>query len=150
MPHIVRRPSGMRHVSLLRSALLASLLVSANNLPAQAPDQAAKSNPVPVINADLGSCSAEFTVRDDSSKPVPDAKIRVHIAYGFMSLHKLDLEVGTNADGKARFEGLPEKVKRPLEFHASQGKLEGSAVLDPAKECKSQHSIVLTETPQTP
>jgi hypothetical protein len=147
MAPLVRRLSSVTYVSLLRSALLASLLVLANNLLAQTPDQSAKSNPVPVINADLGSCSAEFTVRDDSSKPVSDAKIRVHIAYGFMSLHKLDLEVGTNTDGKARFEGLPEKLKRPLEFHASQGKLAGSAVLDPAKECKSQHTIILTQSP---
>src|SRR6266550_2496219 len=53
--------------------------------------------------------------------PVYAAKIKVHIAYGFMSAHKLDLEVGTNSDGKARFTGLPDHLKRGLFFEASEG-----------------------------
>jgi hypothetical protein len=106
---------------------------------------------VAVVDGSLGPCSAEFKVTDTAGKPAQDAKISVRIAYGFMSLHKLDLEVTTNSEGKARFEGLPSTVKRPLEFRAVQGKLEGVAVDDPAKTCKAQHDLVLHQAtaPQT-
>jgi len=127
--------------------LIFSILLFASTLLAQASELAANKNPIPVINGELGSCSVEFTVTDASGQPVSDAKIRVHIAYGFLSIRKLDLEVGSNNEGKARFEGLPEKVKRPLEFRASQGKREGAAVVDPAKRCKAEHTILLTQTP---
>ena len=43
------------------------------------------------------------------------ATVHVRIRYGFMSLKRMDLEVGTNSDGKARVEGLPEKA-RPLVY----------------------------------
>ena len=101
---------------------------------------------VAVVDGGLGPCSAEFKVTDTAGKPAVDAKISVRIAYGFMSLHKLDLEVSTNSEGRARFEGLPSTVKRPLEFRAVQGKLEGVAIDDPAKTCKAQHDLVLHQT----
>ena len=62
------------------------------------------------VDAGLGPCTADFTITDEAAKPVYAANIRVHIAYGFMSLHKLDLQAGTNADGKARFIGLGETI----------------------------------------
>ena len=40
-------------------------------------------------------------VTDLSGKPLYNAKIHVQIRYGFLGLRKLDLETGTNADGKA-------------------------------------------------
>ena len=98
---------------------------------------------VAVVDGGLGPCSADFAVTDPAGKPAQDAKVSVRIAYGFMSLHKLDLEVTTNSEGKARFEGLPSAVKRPLEFRAVLGKLEGVAIDDPAKTCKAQHNLVL-------
>ena len=99
---------------------------------------------IPVVDGALGSCSADFTVRDAAGAPVYNAKIRVHIAYGFMNAHKLDLEVGTNADGKARFEGLPNKLKHGgLTFYASHDVQEGSAFIDPATTCKAQLPITL-------
>jgi len=64
---------------------------------------------IPVIDGGIGPCSADFTVTDSKGAPVYDAQVRVHVAYRFLSAHKLDLEVGTNAAGKARFTGLPEK-----------------------------------------
>ena len=72
--------------------------------------------------------------------------IRVHIAYGFAGVRRLDLEAATNVDGKTQFKGLPEKVKGGiLMFRASQGKRDGSAIYDPAKSCSGQQSsIVLT------
>jgi hypothetical protein len=92
---------------------------------------------IPVIDAGIGSCSADFTITDSAGAPVYSASIKVHIAYGVMSLHKMDLEVGTNADGKARFTGLPDKTKQGLFFRVSEGDREGSAFDDPAKTCKA-------------
>jgi hypothetical protein len=98
---------------------------------------------VPVVHAGIGSCSVQFTARDGSGSPLYDAKIKVHISYGFLGVHKMDLEVGTNIDGKARFDGLPNKTKQALEFKASKGEKEGIAFFDPVKNCKTEHSIVL-------
>ena len=95
------------------------------------------------VDAGLGPCTADFTITDDAGSPVYAANIRVHIAYGFMNLHKFDLQVGTNADGKARFIGLPETTKQGLFFRASEGDREGSAFDDPSKTCKTQFTIVL-------
>jgi hypothetical protein len=100
---------------------------------------------VPVIDGALGPCSADFTVTDPANVPVYAASIKVHIAYGFMNARKLDLEVGTNADGKARFTGLPDRTKQGLFFRASTGNREGSAFDDPAKTCKADFTIVLRE-----
>ena len=98
---------------------------------------------VPVIDGGAGRCSVDFNVTDTAGKPVYDARINVHIAYGFMGVRKLDLQLGTNADGKARFQGLPEKVRQPLTFVASEDDLEGTATYDPAVECSAKHDIVL-------
>ena len=98
---------------------------------------------VPVVDAEIGPCSADFTITGPDGKPVYAAKIKVHIAYGFASAHKLDLEVGTNTDGKARFSGLPNRVKRGLYFEASEGERTGNAFDDPSNTCKAQFAITL-------
>lgn len=100
------------------------------------------------IDAGLGPCTADFTITDEANKPVYAASVRVHIAYGFMGTHKLDLEAGTNADGKARFIGLPDRTRQGLFFRASEGDREGSAFDDPAKTCKTQFTIVLRKKQQ--
>src|SRR6266478_7008205 len=113
-----------RHIIASAAFLLA--ILSSPTLPAQtAPPVDPRA--VSVIDGGLGSCSAAFTVNDAAGAPVYNAKISVHIAYRFMSLHKLDLEVGTNAAGKARFTGLPDKTKQGLFFQASEGTREASA-----------------------
>jgi hypothetical protein len=103
---------------------------------------------IPVIDGGIGPCSADFTVTDATGAPVYDAKIRVHIAYRFMNAHKLDLEVGTNAAGKARFTGLPEKTRLGLVFHVSEGSREGSVFDDAAKTCKATFTIALGKKSQ--
>ncbi|MFZ0201018.1 MAG: hypothetical protein WB523_15805 [Candidatus Sulfotelmatobacter sp.] len=100
------------------------------------------------VDAGLGPCTADFVITDEVGKPVYAANIRVHIAYGFMNLHKFDLQVGTNADGKARFIGLPENSKQGFFFRASDSDREGSAFDDPSKTCKAQFTIVLRKKPQ--
>jgi hypothetical protein len=101
---------------------------------------------VPVMDGEAGPCSVAFTVTDAKGAPVYDARIRVNLAYVFMRAHRLNLEAATNVDGKTQIKGLPEKVKGgTLTFRATQGKLEGSATYDPAKNCSGQQSsIVLT------
>jgi hypothetical protein len=98
---------------------------------------------VAVVDAGLGPCAADFTITDAANQPIYAANIRVRITYGFMNLHKLDLQVGTNADGKARFVGLPGSRKQGLFFLASEGDREGSAFDDPGKTCKTQFTIIL-------
>src|SRR5262245_999626 len=96
---------------------------------------------VPVIDGALGPCSADFTVTDDAGAPVYNAKVKVHITYGFMQARKLDLEVGTNADGKARVTGLPAKTKFGLTFRASEGDRTAEVFDDTAKTCQAQFTL---------
>ena len=116
-----------------------------------APALAQKPDPksIPVIDAGLGSCTADFTITDSDNTPVYLAKIKVHIAYGFMSVRKLDLEIGTNIDGKARFTGLPDRTKHGLFFQASESNRTGDAFDDPSKTCQTQFTITLRK-PITP
>jgi hypothetical protein len=102
---------------------------------------------IPAIDGAIGTCSAAFTVTDDNAAPVYDAKIRVHIAYGFMYARKMDLEVGTNIDGKARFTGLPARTKAGLNFQASKAEREATAFVDPSTNCKADLIIVLQKKP---
>jgi hypothetical protein len=99
---------------------------------------------VPVIKGDLGPCSADFTILDTNDKPVYDAKIHVTILYGFMNKRKSELEIGTNSDGKARIEGLPDKLKKPpLEFRIKAGDSRKSVTQDPATDCHASFNVQL-------
>jgi hypothetical protein len=126
--------------SLIVFAILAIALT-----PLAAQSSASKPDPKSIaeVDAGLGPCTADFIITDDAGQPVYAANIRVHIAYGFMNLHKFDLQVGTNADGKARVIGLPNASKQGFFFRASEGGREGSAFDDPSKTCKAQFTIVL-------
>jgi len=148
----------MRKLPRLRFSIL-TLLASAMFFSAPAPSQATpppvdekaaqKPDPKSIaeVDAGLGPCTADFTITDEAGAPVYAANIRVHLAYGFANLHKFDLQVGTNANGKARFVGLPENSKQGLFFRASEGEREGSAFDNPAKTCKAQFTIVLRKKP---
>jgi len=128
---------------ILKNLLPLLLLCLAPVSRAQTPDPHA----VPTIDGGIGPCSADFTITDADNKPIYAAKIKVHIAYGFMYARKLDLEVGTNADGKARFTGLPDRTKRGLFFEASEGDRVGNAFDDPATTCKNQFAVTLRKKP---
>jgi hypothetical protein len=103
---------------------------------------------VPSVDGGAGPCSADFAVTDSSGTALYEAKIKVHIAYGFGSFHKLDLEVSTNVDGKARFTGIPNRMKHGLYFYGSQGDLQGEVFDDPANTCKAQFTLTLEKKPQ--
>jgi hypothetical protein len=125
--------------------LLLALILSAPAL-AQNPDPRS----IPVVDGGIGPCTADFTITGADNKPVYLAKIKVHIAYGFMSTRKLDLEVSTNIDGKARFTGLPDRVKRGLFFEASEGDRTGNAFDDPSKTCQAQLAVTLRKPTAAP
>jgi hypothetical protein len=125
--------------------LLTALSFSAAQTQNAAP---ADSKSVPVIDGGIGPCSADFKVIDNSGAPIYAANISVHIAYGFMYVRKLDLQIGTSASGQARFIGLPDRTKQGLFFRASEGAREGSAFVDPAKTCKADLTITLEKKPQ--
>jgi hypothetical protein len=102
---------------------------------------------VPVVDGGIGQCSADFIINDEAGHPIYAAKIKVHIDYGFMYLRKLDLEIGTNIDGKARFTGMPDRTKRGLYFEASEADRTGNAFVDPSTTCKAQFTVVLRKKP---
>jgi hypothetical protein len=97
----------------------------------------------PVLVVDAGPCTADFVVRDASGKGVYDAKITLKAQYGFMGFRRLDLNVGTNSEGKARIEGLPDKPRKAVDFKISQGGREKTAAYDPVGHCYAQHEVVL-------
>lgn len=99
---------------------------------------------VPIVDGALGPCSLELTVNGADGKPIYAATVKVHIPYGFGGFHKLDLEGGTNSEGKVKFTGLPTRVRRPpLEFEASKDQLLGTITYDPAVECRANHAVAL-------
>jgi hypothetical protein len=99
------------------------------------------------MDGEAGPCSLELSVIGPDGKPVYAAKIKVHIAYGFGGFRRLDLEAGTNSDGKLKFTGLPARVHRPpLEFSGSKDDLEGVATYDPSSECQGKHDLSLNKS----
>ncbi len=137
------KSAGTRLLKFWLCALL--ILLSGSGIHAQQVSEA-EAKHVPVIDGAVGPCSVEFTVTDDKGHPVYAATIDVHFAYGFLGTRRLDLEIGTNIDGKARFAGLPVKVKGgSMFFHASTGELTGSAFYNPASNCSANQGIFLTK-----
>ncbi len=136
--------NGLRKLPALLLMFLAfAVSPSAFSQTSTTPNPGVDPHAVPVIDGAIGPCSADFTITDAAGAPVYAAQIKVHIAYGFMNLHKLDLQLGTNIDGKARFIGLPDRLKHGLLFHASEGDRTGEAFDDPANTCKNQFTVAL-------
>jgi hypothetical protein len=124
------------------------LLAAQSQQPAetQPTAQAQPSSDVPVTDGASGDCSIDFNVTDSEGKPVYAARIDVHLAYGFAGAHKLDMGVYTNAEGKARFTGIPLRVRKPpIEFRAKKDDLIGLATMDPLTDCHAKHDIVLAK-----
>jgi hypothetical protein len=62
-----------------------------------------------------------------------------------MGFHKLDATVNTNYEGKARFEGLPERIRKTAEFRVSHGDQSKALPYDPLANCHPRHEVVLGE-----
>jgi hypothetical protein len=105
---------------------------------------------IAIVDAGIGSCAIDFTVKDDKGAPVYDAKIRTHISHGFVSMRKLDLEAATNSEGNARFTGLPDKLKQPLVFRATQGDQEGSVSYTLSRKCPPPHETIILHKSAAP
>jgi len=99
---------------------------------------------VPVVDGGIGPCRADFTVKDEAGKPIYDAKIKVTLRYGIFNKRKMDLEIGTNSDGKARIIGLPDSPKKPLEFQIKSGTVSKSVEDDPSANCMAVYEVTLS------
>lgn len=96
------------------------------------------------VDAGLGSCKANFVVKDGAEKPIYNSKISVLIKYGFMNLRQTDLEAYTNVNGQARFTGLPNFSKKPLEFNISSGTVSKIVSDDPVEKCDAVFDVTLS------
>jgi hypothetical protein len=56
----------------------------------------------------------------------------------------MDLEIGTNGDGKARIIGLPDSPKKPLEFQIKSGTVTKSIEDDPSANCTAVYEVTLS------
>src|SRR5258707_10499069 len=99
---------------------------------------------VPVVDGGLGSCRADFTVKDEAGKPLYNDKINITLRYGFLNKRKTELEVGTNSDGKARVTGLPNLPKKPLEFQIKSRTVSKSVEDDPSTNCNAVYEVTLS------
>jgi hypothetical protein len=103
-----------------------------------------QSVPIPQVNGNLGPCTVDFTVSEKADQPLFNAEISVRIAYGFMGVKKMDLKVGTNNEGRARFVGLPEKVRKPpLQFVVRAKGLTKTVDYWPSVKCQARYSVVM-------
>ena len=99
---------------------------------------------IPVVDGGIGPCGADFHVTDDAGKPIYNAKIHVTLKYGIFNARKTELEVGTNSDGKARFTGLPETPKKPLQFEIKSGTVSKSVNDEPSTNCSATYDVTLS------
>lgn len=131
----IRRNRLLRHTIVVMSL---SLLL--------APGMCASQQPVPVpqVNANLGPCTVDFTVSQSSNRPLYNAEISVKISYGFMGIKKMDLKVGTNSEGKARFVGLPDRVHNPpLVFAVNAKGLSKTVNYWPSVKCQARYDVIM-------
>jgi hypothetical protein len=109
---------------------------------AQQPPAGAPSVENPALQAGLGACSADFVITDGEGHPVAAAIIRTRVRYGPMSVKRMDLEIGTDSDGKARIEGLPAKA-RPVVYDINKAGRVGSATQSLADQCHGHFDVAI-------
>jgi hypothetical protein len=110
-----------------------------------------KADPVPVVDAGRGGCSVDFRVTDSNNQPLFHANVYVKIKYGFLGLRRMELEVGTNADGRARFTGLSSQTrKEPLSFRIWDHDAAKTVLHYPAAECHKHYDVQLDTKPGAP
>jgi hypothetical protein len=132
----------MNFCKFLLLEMLCALLLAP--LPVCAAPPAAKSPDIPTVDAGIGTCRADFNVKDGAGKPLYNAKINITIKYGFMNLHKAELEAPTNTNGQARFTGLPNFSKKPLRFVITSGTVSQTQTDDPTTNCNAVFDVALS------
>jgi hypothetical protein len=118
------------------TAALALVLTALVQQPPAAPVE------IPILKAGLGSCAADFVVKDAQGVPVYGAAIHVRVRYGVLGVKRADLEVGTNSNGQARIEGLPAKAK-PLAYDIQKDGRKATAAQNVADRCEAKFDIEL-------
>ncbi len=136
---------GRMKVTLLKQAALIVVLAATIPISAQT-----GTNEVPVIDAGMGSCTADITVMDSAHHVIYKANISTRIRSGFAGVKKLDLEVGTNVDGRARFTGLPERPRDTLQFTADFQGRSNIVTVDSQKDCHAAANVFLPDKPVAP
>ena len=112
----------------------------AASAPAAAPAQAVPE--LPVLDARLGGCSADFLVKNADGAPIYLALIHVRVRYGALGIKRMDLEVGTNSDGKARVKGLPDKA-RLMTWDITKDDKKTVVDQDVKKTCQGKFEVTL-------
>jgi hypothetical protein len=144
---------------VLMAVFVLSWVCAAQDAPSQSQNTSpngqknAPSNPtekVPEISGNLGGCSVEVRVIDSAGKPVYGAQVSVHIRYGFGGFHRLDLQIGTNTDGLARFVGLTERARMPLSFYADYHGRETVVPVDLRQNCHQKQDAAIPDKPSPP
>jgi hypothetical protein len=131
-------------IAVLTRAVAAQTPSDQQTAPASPSARAQAPQPIPVMDGEAGPCSLELTVTTGHGQPVYAAIIKVHMAYGFAGIRRLDLQAGTNWEGKVRFVGLPSRVHRPpIEFKATKDQMVGVAMFAPEDECHGRHDIIM-------
>jgi len=131
--------------------LLAGLAFAQSTTAPAPPDPPAQAkSEIPEVTADLGDCTAEFTVTDTANKPVFNAKVHTEIRHGLFSMRRVELEIGTNADGKARFVGLPNTVRKPFAFEISYQNRRNYIRHNPEEKCTAAYNVILPDRPSKP
>jgi hypothetical protein len=97
---------------------------------------------IPVLKAGLGTCAADFAVTDGHGKSVYEATIHARIRYGALSVKRMDVEVNTNDEGKARIEGLPNKA-RPIVYDIEKDDTKGTVQQDVTTGCLASLQVTL-------
>ena len=99
---------------------------------------------VPTVKANLGACSVDFTVSQKLNHPLYNAQVSVRIAYGFLGVKKMELQIGTDSEGKARFEGLPSEVHDPpLRFVVKHNGRTKTVDYWPRVRCHAEYSVIM-------
>ncbi len=121
--------------------MLITALALTAGLFAQQPSEAPKPE-VAVLKAGLGPCAADFIVKDADGMPVYAAAVHVRVRYGVLGVKRSDLEVGTNSNGEARIEGLPDKAK-PLVYDVQKAGKKATAEQNVATTCSAKYTLTL-------
>jgi len=123
------------------AALLLAVVISAGGADAN------QKRSIPSADAGRGPCTVDFRVIGSQRKPVAKAWIYVEIKHGFLGLKKIELQVPTDSDGRARVTGLSFKTRKdPLAFRVQHGDDYRVIYHYPAGDCDARFIVALPKT----